>query len=75
MGSVDKLDPPTFQKILSWSPTGVVIYRTVEGWSVRKDSAVLINVVNKRPRVWKDLDRAIEQLQKLGAREARVEIA
>jgi hypothetical protein len=76
MRHVDKLTYDGLRAVLGWSPTGVVVYKTSEGgWSVRKDAAVLVNEIDQRPRVWKDLDRTMEQLTKIGAREVRVELA
>ena len=63
------------RSVLGWSPTGVVIYKTADGgWSVRKDAAVLVNEVDSRPRVWKDLNRVMEQLKGLGVKHAQVEL-
>ena len=59
--------------VLRWSPTGVVAYKTENGgWSVRKDDAVLVNEADFRPRVWKDLDRAVAALSALGAPNVRI---
>lgn len=72
----DKLTFDGLRAVLGWSPTGIVVYKTAAGgWSVRKDAAVLVNEVDQRPRVWKDLDRTMEQLRSMGAREVRVELA
>ncbi len=61
--------------VMRWSPTGVVIYKTeAGGWSVKKDSAVLVNENDHRPRVWKNLDRAIASLTRLGVAEARIDL-
>ncbi len=46
--------------VMRWSPTGVVIYKTEAGrWSVKKDSAVLVNEVNYQPRVWMRNDGSV----------------
>lgn len=60
--------------VLDWSPTGVVVYETPAGWMARKDQAVLVAENAKTPRVWKRVDRAIEQLRQMGAREVKVEL-
>jgi hypothetical protein len=61
--------------VMRWSPTGVVIYKTeAGGWSVKKDSAVLVNEVNYQPRVWKNLDRAVASLAQLGVPEVRIQL-
>jgi hypothetical protein len=63
------------RSVLRWSPTGVVAYKTENGgWSVRKDDAVLVNEADFRPRVWKDLDRAVAALSALGAPNVRIDL-
>lgn len=72
----DKLTFDGLRAVMGWSPTGVVVYKTAEGgWSVRKDQAVLVNEADQRPRVWKDLDRAMAQLKDMGVKHATVELA
>jgi hypothetical protein len=61
--------------VMDWSPTGVVVYKTAAGWMARKDQAVLVAENAKTPRIWKDLDKAVEQLRQLGAREVKLELA
>lgn len=70
-----KLTYDGLRAVLRWSPTGVVAYKTENGgWSVRKDDAVLVNEADFRPRVWKDLDRAVAALSALGAPNVRIDL-
>lgn len=70
-----KLTYDGLRAVLRWSPTGVVAYKTAcGGWSVRKDDSVLVNEANFRPRVWKDLDRAVAALSALGAPNVRIDL-
>lgn len=70
-----KLTYDGLRAVLRWSPTGVVAYKTAcGGWSVRKDDSVLVNETNFRPRVWKDLDRAVAAVAALGAPNIRVDL-
>ncbi len=70
-----KLTYDGLRAVLRWSPTGVVAYKTEGGgWSVKKDDAVLVNESNFRPRVWKDLDRAVAALADLGAPNVKIEL-
>jgi hypothetical protein len=75
MRRVDKIDYEGLRAVLNWSPTGIVVYPTPEGWQVRKDTAVLYGEESGRPRVWRRVDRAIEQLKQIGAREITVQLA
>jgi len=75
MRTPERIDYDGLRAVLNWSPTGVVVYPTPSGWQVRKDTAVLFGEESGRPRVWKRVDRAIEQLRLIGAREVRVELA
>lgn len=61
--------------VLSWSPTGVVIYKTPAGWQARKDTAVVVAENARTPRVWKDLNRAVASLNALGVKNAQIEMA
>lgn len=70
-----KLTYDGLRAVVRWSPTGVVVYKTeAGGWSVRKDQAVLVNENDFRPRVWKDLDRAVAALASLGVPDARIDL-
>ncbi len=70
-----KLTYDGLRAVLRWSPTGVVAYKTESGgWSVRKDDAVLVNEADHRPRVWKDLDRAVAAVAALGAPNVRIDL-
>ena len=70
-----KLTYDGLRAVLRWSPTGVVAYKTAcGGWSVRKDDSVLVNETDFRPRVWKDLDRAVAAIAALGAPNIRVDL-
>lgn len=75
MRNVEKIDYDGLRAVLNWSPSGLVVYQTSEGWQVRKDTAVLWGEASGRPRVWKRVDRALEQLRMIGAKEVLVELA
>lgn len=75
MRSATQITFSGLRTVMDWSPTGVVVYKTASGWQARKDQAVLVAENAKTPRVWKDLDKAVEQLQRLGAREVKLELA
>lgn len=70
----DKITYSSLRDLIAWSPTGFVLYKTPSGWSIRKDTAVLVTERAKTPRVWKDVDFALEQMKLLGVKELKVEL-
>lgn len=74
MRSASQITFTGMRTVMDWSPTGIVVYQTPAGWMARKDQAVLVSEREKTPRVWRDLDKAMEQLRKMGAREVKVEL-
>ncbi len=75
MRSATQITFSGLRTVMDWSPTGVVVYKTAAGWMARKDQAVLVAENAKPPRVGKDLDKAVEQLRLMGAREVKLELA
>ena len=75
MRSASQITFTGMRAVMSWSPTGVVLYRTAEGWMARKDQAVVVSENRNVPRVWKKLDTAVDQLSGLGVKNFTLETA
>lgn len=70
----EKLTYHALKSVIDQSPTGVVIFQTEDGWQVSKDDVPLVDETRYKPRVWKDLARAVRQLRAIGVRDLQVKM-